>query len=70
MVRSTPIIAESNWQLVMGQQGSGTLIRISNPKKLVRISSLSSIIIDPTSSSAASSSLAETLSMLLRLFAA
>jgi hypothetical protein len=69
-VRSIPIIAESNWQLVMGQQGSGTLIRISNPKKLIRISSLSSIIVDPTSSSAASSSLVETLSMILRLFAA
>jgi hypothetical protein len=68
-VSGLPIVTQSNWQLLDRKAQSGFAIRVYNPIKTVRISSEYSVVLSPTSASAASSALSETMSMLLDLLA-
>lgn len=68
-VSHIPIITESDWQLTAHEQEEGFMIQVLNPVKVIRISSQYSVVMNPAGSSTVSSSLAESMQMLLDLAA-
>jgi hypothetical protein len=69
-LRNLPVLAQLGWEILTQKHQSESVIQVSNPAKMIRISSEHDVVVDPMSASNVSGLLSQTMSMILDIVSA